>query len=88
MATSRPSRFPSVPYQLVRCIVGWQHVGTPDAELTALVGRRLARITLRGIARKTARKLSPSEIREALRFALACHEDNRREYRRVMGGAL
>lgn len=81
MATSRPSRFPRVPYAAIRWRVGELHVGTADADVASFIeSRMLAWLhSPRGFFR-------PSEIREARRYALQVHEDNRREYARVMGG--
>jgi hypothetical protein len=86
MATSKPSRFPNVPYAHIRWLVGALHVGDSDAEVSGEIESRLRRATLRGIKRKTPRKLSEREVREGVRYALACHEDNRKVYRQVMRG--
>jgi hypothetical protein len=86
MATSRPSRFPNVPYAHIRWLVGALHVGDSDAEVSGEIESRLRRVSLRGIRRAKVRGLSESSIREGVRYALAVHEDNRKTYNRVMRG--
>jgi hypothetical protein len=88
MATSRPSKFPRIPYSHIRWLVGKLHVGDSDAEVSGEIESRMRRVTLRGIWRKTERKFTEREIKEAVRYALACHEDNRKLYARVMRGAF
>lgn len=59
----------------VRWLMGRVHVATPEADVR------------QDIARRTAKWPNP-ETREAMAvYALAVHRHNRREYRRVMGGA-
>lgn len=84
MATSRPSKFPRVPYGAIRYHVGKFHVGTPAAEIAADVEKA---------ARKASRlrnfkhaKATEAEVRECVRYALAVHIDNRKAYRAVMRG--
>jgi hypothetical protein len=86
MATSKPSRFPNVPYAHIRWLVGALHVGDSDAEVSGEIESRLRRMRLRGLKRVKVRGLSESSIREGVRYALAVHEDNRKIYRQVMRG--
>jgi hypothetical protein len=75
MATSRPSRFPRVPYAAIRHHLGNVHVSTPDAEVEANMSRRALEA-----------KATPAEHRELVRYALAVHRENRQLFRRVMSG--
>lgn len=88
MAVSRPSRFPAVPYALIRMMVGNLSAALPDAEVASDIEKRMRRLKLNGIARKTPRGLSEREIKEAVRWGLQVHADNRKMYYAVVRGML
>jgi hypothetical protein len=77
MATSRPSRFPRVPYSSIRQLVGWEHVSATDERIEGLITFRMKRAGAR-----------PAEVREAVRYALDVHHENQDLFRRVVGGRL
>jgi hypothetical protein len=84
MATSRPSKFPRVPYSQIRFIVGKCRV-SQDYEVVADEVERLMRKA--HLNRKPEMKpVTASEIREARRYARQVHFDNRQLYNRVMRG--
>lgn len=87
MATSRPSKFPNVPYAMVRWLVGRVHVGTPNETVAADIERSMRGVKLKGIRHKTVRVLSESSVKEAVRYALECHEENRKTHDAVMRGS-
>lgn len=65
-----------VPEQSIRHYVATFHVGVPDETIAMEVRKRL--------------RLNPNAkekmIDVCVRYALKCHEDNRKLYNRVMGG--
>ncbi len=73
----RRRQFPRVPYALIDTFVNGLHVATPDAEITA-----------EWTARATESGATPAEVKEIVRYALACHRENRNLYARVMSGRL
>lgn len=75
MATSRPSRFPRVPYSEVRWLVDRRHVGDAPEEVAADIEGRMRKGTA-----------TESEIKEARRYAIEVHEENLKSYCRVMRG--
>lgn len=77
MATSRPSRFPRVPYGSIRRYVAQLHVSHEPLDLLADIAKRARRA-----------HATDSETREAIRYALACHEENRQLFRAVTSGRL
>jgi hypothetical protein len=83
MATSRPSKFPRVPYSSIRWLVGNFHVGDSPESVTKEIETRMKKARRGGEQRA---HYTPSEIREAVRYALACHADNRKSYERLMLG--
>jgi hypothetical protein len=88
MATSKPSKFPSVPYGSISWLVNRRHVSETPEEIASFIEKRLRRMTLNGLARKTPRAFSESEIAEGRRYAKAVHADNCKLYNFVMGGVL
>lgn len=63
-----------IPTAALRHILGWTHVGTPDAEIEALVRERAAKYGY-----------TEAQTAETISAALWIHEENRAEYRWVMG---
>jgi len=65
-----------VPKGSIHWIMGNVHVGTSDAEVEADIRRRLAK----------NKNVPEDQIVECVKYALACHKENRELYRAVMSG--
>ncbi len=71
------SRFPRIPYGAVRWLMGRVHVGTPDVQVVAEFAHR-----------SHGSGATPAEVCEVVRYALACHAENRNTYSVVMSGRV
>lgn len=92
IAGSRPAKFPRVPYATIRWVIDRLHVGVEDKEVQEDMERRLAGRAFHAKSCppncKNCKAVSPDEVAECVRYALAVHAENRSTYRAVMLGRL